>query len=207
MLTDMQNQRDLVYCHRFQYQRSSLALAIITQLPWHEVFDEILKAMVYQYINSNLNPTTITSMFKDIQGQLEESPADLDLSHLTQDLSPQLRLPTFLPTDRPYGLLSTVPSGLLRRLSLKNLSLCLSALLEESRVIFVSKSLKILSRSIMDALALIYPLKWQFVLVPILPSSLITYCSAPMPFIIGLHTDSLNLLHDIPMEEDFRLCL
>ena len=74
-------------------------------------------------------------------------------------------------------------------------------LLLESRVVFVSKTLGRLSSCVSSALALLNPFQWQYVFIPILPSSLLSYCCAPMPFIVGAIESSLGEILSMPTEE------
>lgn len=75
------------------------------------------------------------------------------------------------------------------------------SLLVESRVIFISKSLEKLSSCINAANAMLNPFSWQYVFIPVLPSSLLDYCCAPMPFIIGILANSYPKLMNLPLEE------
>ena len=49
--------------------------------------------------------------------------------------------------------------------------------------------------------SLIYPFSWQYIFIPVLPGSCLTYCCAPMPFIIGVHTSHLDQIAQMPLEE------
>jgi hypothetical protein len=42
---------------------------------------------------------------------------------------------------------------------------------------------------------------WQHVLVPVVPESLLSYVSAPMPFIVGVHKSLMKSVAATPMEE------
>ena len=50
--------------------------------------------------------------------------------------------------------------------------------------------------------SLLFPLHWQHVYVPILPSSLLHFLDAPVPFIMGVYcqTDEDKAALDIPCE-------
>lgn len=48
--------------------------------------------------------------------------------------------------------------------------------------------------------ALIFPFTWQNVYVPILPSSLLHFLDAPVPFIMGIQTEVENDVIRIPNE-------
>ena len=56
---------------------------------------------------------------------------------------------------------------------------------------------------------LLFPLYWQHVYVPILPSSLLHFLDAPVPFIMGVycHTEEDKALLDIPYEVRINLYL
>lgn len=74
----------------------------------------------------------------------------------------------------------------LHKLSATNLVTLFAHLLHERRVVFQSASLESLSRGIQSITALLYPFSWQWVYVPVLPETLISFACAPMPFVIGI---------------------
>lgn len=59
-------------------------------------------------------------------------------------------------------------------------------MLFERRIIFTSKKLYRLSACVQSANAILYPMNWQHIFIPVLPQSLIDYLLAPMPYLIGL---------------------
>lgn len=61
-------------------------------------------------------------------------------------------------------------------------------MLLERRIIFMSSSLPQLSGCVHAAVNLVYPFSWQHIFIPVLPSSLLDYIHAPMPFVVGIHT-------------------
>jgi len=75
------------------------------------------------------------------------------------------------------------------------------SLLIERRIIFVAKDVGTLSACVNAVYAMIYPFVWQHVFIPILPKKLMDYCSAPMPFLIGIPASSIPLLETLPLEE------
>lgn len=56
-----------------------------------------------------------------------------------------------------------------------------AALLAERRIIFVSNNLDKLSSCLQASSALLFPMIWQHIYIPILPMKLKDYLSAPMP--------------------------
>ncbi|KAF8926588.1 hypothetical protein BGZ58_011066 [Dissophora ornata] len=74
-----------------------------------------------------------------------------------------------------------------------------NVILSEGRVIFVSSYLGMLTLACESFLYLLFPLYWQGVYVPILPSALMTYLQAPVPYIIGVERRSRD--SDFPPED------
>jgi hypothetical protein len=75
-----------------------------------------------------------------------------------------------------------------------------SSLLVERRVVFTSDSLESLSAVVNAALALLRPLQWQYIFIPLLPATMISFCSSPIPFVVGLLNSSLEDLRKEPHE-------
>ena len=86
------------------------------------------------------------------------------------------------PVDADDG----AAAQLLSRLQPAAVCALLAALLHERRVIVTGARLADCSAGVHACAALLAPLRWQHVFLPILPASLLEYVSAPMPFIVGL---------------------
>ena len=71
----------------------------------------------------------------------------------------------------------------------------------ERRIILCSKHLGTLTSAINAAIASLNPFVWQQILIPVLPNSLLDYCAAPMPFLIGVLPSSLQRMRALPLEE------
>lgn len=67
----------------------------------------------------------------------------------------------------------------------------------EQQIILKSKDYELLSLVAECVTTLMYPFLWQHVYVPILPSTALHFIEAPVPFIMGLHTD---IVVDSPTE-------
>ena len=61
-----------------------------------------------------------------------------------------------------------------------------ASMLHERRIIITCSRLSALSACVQAANTLIYPMFWQHIFIPVLPSHLMDYLSAPMPFLIGV---------------------
>jgi hypothetical protein len=85
-------------------------------------------------------------------------------------------------------------------LSSDNLILLFSAALCEQRIVMVSEDLARLSNCLHGLAALLFPFEWPHIFIPILPKEMLHYTSAPMPFIVGLHSSHLDDLLKLPLD-------
>jgi len=61
-----------------------------------------------------------------------------------------------------------------------------ASLLHERRIIMTSSRLSRLTACVQAANALLYPMSWQHIYIPLLPKHMKDYLTAPMPFLIGV---------------------
>ncbi|KAK3267661.1 hypothetical protein CYMTET_23797, partial [Cymbomonas tetramitiformis] len=90
---------------------------------------------------------------------------------------------------------------LLWRVPVESALVLLASLLHERRVVITGSHLSSVSSAVHAAAAMLYPLTWQHIFIPILPHALMDYLTAPMPFLIGLPEPLLPLLRSLPTEE------
>uniref|UniRef100_A0A673UU76 SET binding factor 1 n=2 Tax=Suricata suricatta TaxID=37032 RepID=A0A673UU76_SURSU len=76
---------------------------------------------------------------------------------------------------------------LFRQLGITNVLSLFRAALTEHKVLFLSRSYQRLSDACRGLLALLFPLRYSFTYVPILPAQLLEVLSTPTPFIIGVN--------------------
>ena len=82
-----------------------------------------------------------------------------------------------------------------------------AALLFERRVIISGSDPSAVSRAAHAAAALIAPFEWQHIFLPSLPHPFLEVCTAPMPFLVGVHAAHAAALGRMPTEEVFRVDL
>ena len=111
------------------------------------------------------------------------------------DLLPSLSfvLPAAMPSSLPYLDPSSLCT-LLLHLSPSNVALLLNVLLCETSVLIVSSSLSIVSPCCEALSALLWPLRWPYIFIPLLPAELSDFFQAPQPFLIGVERDTEQLL-------------
>lgn len=91
---------------------------------------------------------------------------------------------------------------LFKALSVPAVMAVFRALLSECRIIMISEDLVRLSTCMYSICSLVFPFAWQNIFVPIIPEMFLDYCTAPMPFIVGVHTSLMPQVERIPGIED-----
>ncbi|XP_018108307.1 myotubularin-related protein 5 isoform X3 [Xenopus laevis] len=76
---------------------------------------------------------------------------------------------------------------LFRQLGITNVLCLFCAALTEHKILFLSKSYQRLTEACRALLAIMFPLRYSFTYVPILPAQLLEVLSTPTPFIIGVN--------------------
>ncbi|XP_056429027.1 myotubularin-related protein 5 isoform X6 [Hyla sarda] len=76
---------------------------------------------------------------------------------------------------------------LFRQLGITNVLCLFCAALTEHKILFLSRSYQRLTEACRGLLAIMFPLRYSFTYVPILPAQLLEVLSTPTPFIIGVH--------------------
>ena len=77
----------------------------------------------------------------------------------------------------------------------------LCAMMLERRMIFHASSLQKLSYALHAMLSLLFPFKFEYLIIPVLPYSLIDYTMAPFPFVIAVHSSLLSKIKELQLEE------
>ncbi|KAG6609812.1 uncharacterized protein IUM83_00373 [Phytophthora cinnamomi] len=77
-------------------------------------------------------------------------------------------------------------------LDLNNVILVFSCLALELKVVLCSKHVGILTPVAEALLAILLPFSWQGAYIPVLPMSLLDVIDAPVPFLVGTHSDCLK---------------
>lgn len=90
---------------------------------------------------------------------------------------------------------------LFRCLTIPNVIILFEYLLAEARIILVSSYTSILKLASNALLALLWPLDWSGVHIPVLPTRLMEVLEAPIPYICGVVRKNDNLI--LPQDDDF----
>lgn len=179
-----------------QTRYSAKAMCVLSHFPFYQAFRQLLSQLYQVAVSPNTLPIEywISYFFRKVpiprpsqqiaclMGHAKlvfEQPAALGLPLLDQPLAP---LFTFLKLDNVITLFEH----------------CLG----EGKIVIYSNSYEGLTIVLESLRSLLFPLKWQGLFIPILPSNLAYSLRAPVPFLIGLHR---TFLHEVRVSEEVLL--
>jgi len=178
VLTNLEAQWTFGFCR--YAPNSETALCILSSLPWHSLFFKLLNQC--------------SDLLQEKQGQLS--------TFLSSVHSARLPLPGLVfhvqwgqnvftsPTPSSFHLPSIPENRNLTEyfnaVDSNTMLIIFASMLYERRILITSRKLSRLSACVQAANALIYPMFWQHIFIPVLPAQLMDYLSAPMPFLIGV---------------------
>ena len=188
------------YCRRFGSGSTSECFCLISERSSFSLFSVLLDIVEER---RKYNNKAVFTFLKSIQAQPPPPAGTLfkvstfSASGSSDPDSYELEVP--LPNEFLLDYVSY--RSLFKCLQVEDVVTLFEALLRECRIVFLSKSLGRLSSCGHAATAMLTPFAWQYVFIPVLPASLLDYCSAPMPFIVGVVASAERRMNKQPMEE------
>ncbi|XP_071032121.1 DENN domain-containing protein 1B-like isoform X1 [Oncorhynchus clarkii lewisi] len=215
---------DLEGCQRFGFCRltssSHTCLCMLSYLPWFEVFYKLLNNLA-DYLTKGQ-----TNEMRELLGALYTHPLPLAVCSVTLQLGEKLLVRTEMPrppghapltpgkgqegvpyfiAPDPRGLPSIPESRNLTELvvavDVSNLLQLYASMLFERRILILSSKLSTLTACVHALSAVLYPMYWQHIFIPVLPPHLLDYCCAPMPFLIGVHSSLTERVRSRGLED------
>ncbi|KAM6169075.1 DENN domain-containing protein 1C [Erethizon dorsatum] len=212
-LTDLAGNRRFGFC-RLRAGAWS-CLCILSHLPWFEVFYKLLNT-----VGDLLAQDQVSEAEELLLNLLQQAPPGpqatprlelgsgvaISSGHRTPPPAPgkSRLLPCFVAPDS--GCLPSIPENrnlteLVVAVMHENLVGLFAALLAERRVLLTASKLSTLTSCVHASCALLYPMRWEHVLIPTLPPHLLDYCCAPMPYLIGVHASLAERVRDKALED------
>lgn len=195
----LQTHRVFGFCRRLvQKAKLPVCLCVLSQRAWFSLFMHMHDILQLNYDLSRFVPAFVSAAHAAAL-----PPANSGASILVEPLlrgeayygSFRLATPE---EDRPTGVQF---APLLEALGVPNALRVLAALLTEQRVVFIGARWGHVSGCAHAAASLLYPLSWQHIFIPVLPSSKLSYACAPMPFVLGVLSRHLRALQQEPIEQ------
>lgn len=92
-------------------------------------------------------------------------------------------------------------------LSPENILALFTCVLVERQIIFVSSQYSLLTVCAEAITSLLYPITWSHAYIPILPKFLVTFVTAPFPYITGIHTSYWSSVDQSACEDAVKVFL
>ncbi|XP_049585005.1 DENN domain-containing protein 1B isoform X2 [Syngnathus scovelli] len=191
VLTDIDGKQRFGFCRLTQ--GCKVCICLLSYLPWFEIYYKLLNTLA-DYLTRQQN-----NDLNDMLNSLYELPVPkpftpVNLSVHSYFIAPDINgLPT-IPESRNL-------TEYFVAVDVNNMLQLYSSMLHERRIIITSSKLSTLTACVHGAAALLFPMYWQHIFIPVLPPHLLDYCCAPMPYFVGVHFSLLERVRGRSLED------
>ncbi|XP_070619420.1 myotubularin-related protein 13 isoform X2 [Erythrolamprus reginae] len=168
------------------------SLVLVSRLDYQEIFRACL-GLVYTVYVDNLNVSLETLIANLCSCFVPAAGGSQKLFSLGAGDRQLIQIP--LHDSLPIT--GTSVALLFQQLGIQNVLNLFCAVLTENKVLFHSASFQRLSDACRALESLMFPLKYSYPYIPILPAQLLEVLSSPTPFIIGVHSIFRNDIHEL----------
>ncbi|XP_067233183.1 DENN domain-containing protein 1A isoform X4 [Chanodichthys erythropterus] len=191
VLTDIESKQRFGFCRLSSGAHS--CHCILSYLPWFEVF--------YKLLNILADYTT-----KGQDSQWKELLESLHTLNIPDPGVPvHLSVHLFFTVPDPRELPSIPENRNLTEyfvaVDVNNMLHLYASMLYERRILISCSKLSTLTACVHGAAAMLYPMYWQHVYIPVLPQHLLDYCCAPMPYLIGVHSSLMEKVRGMALDD------
>uniref|UniRef100_A0A8C7EQX2 DENN domain containing 1B n=1 Tax=Neovison vison TaxID=452646 RepID=A0A8C7EQX2_NEOVI len=203
VLTDIESKQRFGFCRLTS--GGKICLCILSYLPWFEVYYKLLNTLadyLAKELENDLNET-LKSLYSHPVPKAN-TPVSLSVNQEIFIASEQVLKDQPFLVPHSYFIapdvtgLPTIPES--RNLTeyfvavdVNNMLQLYASMLHERRIIITSSKLSTLTACLHGSAALLYPMFWQHIYIPVLPPHLLDYCCAPMPYLIGIHSSLIEV--------------
>ncbi|XP_047303682.1 DENN domain-containing protein 1B isoform X11 [Homo sapiens] len=191
VLTDIESKQRFGFCRLTS--GGTICLCILSYLPWFEVYYKLLNTLadyLAKELENDLNET-LRSLYNH---PVPKANTPVNLSVHSYFIAPDVTgLPT-IPESRNL-------TEYFVAVDVNNMLQLYASMLHERRIVIISSKLSTLTACIHGSAALLYPMYWQHIYIPVLPPHLLDYCCAPMPYLIGIHSSLIERVKNKSLED------
>ncbi|KAM6939270.1 LOW QUALITY PROTEIN: DENN domain-containing protein 1B [Lycodopsis pacificus] len=191
VLTDIDSKQRFGFCRLTQGCR--VCICLLSYLPWFEIYYKLLNTLADYLTKQQEND------LNDMLNSLYDLPVPkpftpVNLSVHSYFIAPDINgLPT-IPESRNL-------TEYFVAVDVNNMLQLYASMLHERRIIITSTKLSTLTACVHGAAALLFPMYWQHIFIPVLPPHLLDYCCAPMPYFVGVHLSLLERVRSRSLED------
>lgn len=185
VLTNIDSKWTFGYCRLSP--ETDTCIVLLSQLPWHSTFYKIVAHLGSLY-NLDSKQDELLRFLKSLYECKIPGQSSLQIDIQFQ-LDNQTKKMTFETPDNHA--LASIPEDrnlteYYNAVSIENMVTLFASALNERQILITSRRLDRLSSCVQAFNTLLYPMNWQHIFISILPSDLLAYLQAPMPFLIGV---------------------
>ncbi|KAM4662119.1 DENN domain-containing protein 1A isoform 2-T2 [Discoglossus pictus] len=191
VLTDIDSKQRFGFCRLSSGTKS--CFCILSYLPWFEVFYKLLNILA-DYSSKgqdNQRSELLESLYRL---PVPEPGTPVHLSVHSYFTVPDPRELPSIPENRNL-------TEYFVAVDVNNMLHLYASMLYERRILICCSKLSTLTACIHGSSAMLFPMYWQHVYIPVLPPHLLDYCCAPMPYLIGIHLSLMEKVRGMSLED------
>ncbi|KAM4036561.1 DENN domain-containing protein 1C isoform 2-T2 [Anomaloglossus baeobatrachus] len=190
-LTDLQGYQRFGFCRLSVNAKT--CTCILSCLPWFELFYKVLNNIAEHLVKDQV--TEVMNLLQVLYDHhIPEVNKPLNIEMLSYFVAPDPTKLSSIPENRNL-------TEFLVAVQVDTMLQMYASLLCERRILITSSKLSTLTACVHASAALLYPMYWQHIYIPTLPPHLLDYCSAPMPFLIGVHSSLMEQVNTGVLED------
>ncbi|XP_048352641.1 DENN domain-containing protein 1B isoform X2 [Sphaerodactylus townsendi] len=191
VLTDIESKQRFGFCRLTP--GGKVCLCILSYLPWFEIYYKLLNTLA-DYLAKEQEEDLNDLLEIWYSHRVPKANTPISLSLHAYFIAPDVTgLPT-VPESRNL-------TEYFVAVDVNNMLQLYASMLHERRIIITSSKLSTLTACVHGSAALLYPMYWQHIYIPVLPPHLLDYCCAPMPYLIGVHISLIERVKSKSLED------
>ncbi|XP_063792919.1 DENN domain-containing protein 1A isoform X2 [Pseudophryne corroboree] len=191
VLTDIDSKHRFGFCRLSSGAKS--CFCILSYLPWFEVFYKLLNILAdYSLKNQDNQRNELLETLYRLP--VPEPGTEVHLSVHSYFTVPDPRELPSIPENRNL-------TEYFVAVDVNNMLHLYASMLYERRILISCSKLSTLTACIHGSSAMLFPMYWQHVYIPVLPPHLLDYCCAPMPYLIGIHSSLMEKVKVMSLED------
>ncbi|KAM9218082.1 DENN domain-containing protein 1A isoform 4-T4 [Leptosomus discolor] len=191
VLTDIDSKQRFGFCRLSSGAKS--CFCILSYLPWFEVFYKLLNILAdYSAKGQDSQRSELLETFHKLT--IPEPGTSVHLGVHSYFTVPDIRELPSIPENRNL-------TEYFVAVDVNNMLHLYASMLYERRILICCSKLSTLTACIHGSAAMLYPMFWQHVYIPVLPPHLLDYCCAPMPYLIGIHLSLMEKVRSMALED------
>ncbi|XP_054076401.1 DENN domain-containing protein 1A isoform X8 [Rissa tridactyla] len=191
VLTDIDSKQRFGFCRLSSGAKS--CFCILSYLPWFEVFYKLLNVLAdYSAKGQDSQRSELLETLHKLT--VPEPGTSVHLGVHSYFTVPDIRELPSIPENRNL-------TEYFVAVDVNNMLHLYASMLYERRILICCSKLSTLTACIHGSAAMLYPMFWQHVYIPVLPPHLLDYCCAPMPYLIGIHLSLMEKVRNMALED------